>query len=85
MTEQALSEAGSRYSSKAQRAMRRGLSVNDVDEVLDPLTRRAMIPGGDPFDPRCQGPGRRGYARIAARGVTGKGDVSVSRNRVCSG
>jgi hypothetical protein len=43
MTEQALSEAGSRYSSKAQRAMRRGLSVNEVDEVLDPLTRRAMI------------------------------------------
>jgi predicted nucleic acid-binding Zn-ribbon protein len=44
MTEQALSEAGSRYSSKAQRAMRRGLSVNDVDEILDPLTKRAMIP-----------------------------------------
>jgi hypothetical protein len=44
MTEQALSESGSRYSSKAQRAMRRGLSVNEVDEVLDPLTRRAMIP-----------------------------------------
>jgi hypothetical protein len=44
MTEQALSEAGSRYSSKAQRAMRRGLGVGEVDEVLDPLTRRAMIP-----------------------------------------
>ena len=44
LTEQALSEAGSRYSSKAQRAIRRGLSVNEVDEVLDPLTRRAMIP-----------------------------------------
>jgi chromosome segregation ATPase len=43
LTEQALSEAGSRYSSKAQRAIRRGLSVNEVDEVLDPLTRRAMI------------------------------------------
>jgi hypothetical protein len=23
--------------------MRRGLSVNEVDEVLDPLTKRAMI------------------------------------------
>jgi hypothetical protein len=44
MTEQALSESGSRYSSKAQRAMRRGLGVDDVDEILDPLTRRAMIP-----------------------------------------
>jgi chromosome segregation ATPase len=43
MTEQALSEAGSRYSSKAQRAMRRGLTANELDEVLDPLTRRAMI------------------------------------------
>jgi hypothetical protein len=43
MTEQALSEAGSRYSSKAQRAMRRGLTANDVDEVLDPLTKKAMI------------------------------------------
>jgi hypothetical protein len=43
MTEQALSEAGSRYSSKAQRAMRRGLGVGEVDEVLDPLTRRSMI------------------------------------------
>jgi chromosome segregation ATPase len=43
MTERALSEAGSRYSSKAQRAVRRGLTVNEVDEVLDPLTRRAMI------------------------------------------
>jgi predicted nucleic acid-binding Zn-ribbon protein len=44
MTEQALSEAGSRYSSKAQRAMRRGLGVDDVDEILAPLTKRAMIP-----------------------------------------
>jgi ATP-dependent 26S proteasome regulatory subunit len=44
MTEQALSESGSRYSSKAQRAMRRGLSVGDVDEILDPLTKKAMIP-----------------------------------------
>jgi hypothetical protein len=44
MTERALSEAGSRYSSKAQRAVRRGLGVGEVDEVLDPLTRRAMIP-----------------------------------------
>ena len=44
MTERALSEAGSRYSSKAQRAMRRGLGANELDEVLDPLTRRAMIP-----------------------------------------
>jgi len=44
MTEQALSEAGSRYSSKAQRAMRRGLGVDEVDEILDPLTKRAMIP-----------------------------------------
>jgi pyruvate/oxaloacetate carboxyltransferase len=44
MTEQALSEAGSCYSSKAQRAMRRGLGVDDVDEILAPLTKRAMIP-----------------------------------------
>ena len=44
MTERALSESGSRYSSKAQRAMRRGLTANELDEVLDPLTRRAMIP-----------------------------------------
>jgi predicted nucleic acid-binding Zn-ribbon protein len=44
MTERALSEAGSRYSSKAQRAMRRGLGVDDVDEILAPLTKRAMIP-----------------------------------------
>jgi predicted nucleic acid-binding Zn-ribbon protein len=43
MTEQALSESGSRYSSKAQRAMRRGLGVDEVGEVLDPLARRAMI------------------------------------------
>jgi hypothetical protein len=40
MTERALSEAGSRYSSKAQRAMRRGLGVDDVDEILAPLARR---------------------------------------------
>jgi hypothetical protein len=44
MTERALSEAGSRYSSKAQRAMRRGLGVDDVDEILAPLARRSMIP-----------------------------------------
>jgi alkylhydroperoxidase/carboxymuconolactone decarboxylase family protein YurZ len=44
LTEQALSEAGSRYSSKAQRAMRRGLTANDVGEILAPLARRAMIP-----------------------------------------
>ena len=43
LTEQALSEAGSRYSSKAQRAVRRGLGVDEVGEVLDPLARRAMI------------------------------------------
>jgi len=42
-TEQSLGEAGSRYSSKAQRAMRRGLGVGDVDEILDPLTKKAMI------------------------------------------
>jgi hypothetical protein len=44
MTEQALSESGSRYSSKAQRAMRRGLTANDVGEILAPLARRSMIP-----------------------------------------